>query len=67
MLNKQCKSYNAWENLYNEFIDLSYFESFRSDKYILRVPLYVHGIRDACILLKTEKNSDLKNSYEISK
>lgn len=39
----------------------------QSDDFIIRLPVYIQGERDAHILLSSDKNTDNKNAYEISK
>lgn len=63
----KCKWYEAWENEYKKFHKLSDIKDSQPDGYLVKLPLYVHGSRDAHILLSaTDKpNWETDNVYEI--
>lgn len=65
-LTKNCKYYEAWENGYNDYFKIS--DKYRPEGYLLRLPLYIQGARDAHIILSQTANPDLDNDsiYEIA-
>lgn len=67
MLISKCKWYEAWENEYKQFHKLSDIKDSQPDGYLVKLPLYVSGARDAHILLSpTDKPDwDADNVYEI--
>lgn len=67
MLVNKCKWYEAWENEYKQFHKISDIKDSQADGYLVKLPLYVFGDRDAHIVLSaTDKpNWDADNVYEI--
>lgn len=62
-MTKQCKHIHAWEDKYTDFVKLASIKNAQSDEFVVRVPFYVQGVRDARILVSSDQ--DKKNAYEI--
>jgi len=65
VLTKKCKNVQAWKDKYVDFIKVSSIQGAQNDEFLIQLPYYVEGVRDANILLSTDANADSKNSYEI--
>jgi len=65
VLNKKCKHYDAWENNYTDTIKLKSLANVQPEGYVVRLPLYIQGVRDAHILLSQSSEPDPNNGYEI--
>lgn len=65
----KCKWYEAWENEYKQFHKLSDIKDSQPEGYLVKLPLYVFGPRDAHIVLsQTDKpNWETDSVYEIGK
>lgn len=64
-MSKQCKHVRAWEDKYVDYVKVAAIKNAQSDEFLLRLPFYVQGIRDANILVSS--GTDKKNAYEIGK
>lgn len=62
-LDKQCKHARAWADKYVDFIKVASIKNAQSDEFVLQLPFYVQGIRDANVLVSSA--ADNKNAYEI--
>lgn len=67
VLTKKCKHFDAWENTYTDAIKLKSIPNVQSDGFVVRLPLYIQGVRDAHILLSQSADPDPNNGYEICK
>lgn len=65
---KECTHYSSPDK-YSTFIDLFTLKDAQPQDYLARIPFYVHGHRDAYIVLSPKKNPDWNadNVYEIRK
>lgn len=64
VLAKKCKHLKAWEDVYTEAIKLDSL-NIKKDGYIVQLPVFVKGVRDAHILLTPDASLDPKDGYEI--
>jgi len=64
-LSKKCKNVHAWKDKYLDFIKVASIRGAQNDEFLVQLPYYVEGVRDANILLSADANADSKNSYEI--
>lgn len=65
ILAKKCKHVHAWEDKYSPAIKLEAIKNSKPDGYLVQLPIFVKGVRDAHILLTTGNNLDPKDGYEI--
>lgn len=67
VFNKKCKHFDAWENIYTDGIKLKSLPNVQKDNYVVRLPLYIQGVRDAHVLFSQSTEPDPNNGYEICK
>lgn len=63
VLVNKCKWYEAWENEYKQFHDLADIKDSQVDDYLVKLPLYVQGSRDAHILLSATDKPNWATDY----
>lgn len=66
---KKCETEETWELEYNKFHELKSFKNSQADGYLFKLNFFVHGEKEAHILLSSIENPNIeKNSaYEIGK
>lgn len=64
-LTKKCKHSHAWEDVYSTPFKLDSIKNSAPDGYVVRVPIFVKGVRDAHILLTSGNSINPNDGYEI--
>lgn len=65
VLAKKCKHMHAWEDKYTTAVKLEAIKNSKPDGFLVQLPLFVKGVRDAHILLTPGNSLDPKDGYEI--
>lgn len=65
VLSKKCKHLRAWEDTYLSAIKLDSIKNSKPDGFMVQIPVYIKGVRDAHILLTPDNSLDPKDGYEI--
>lgn len=65
VLAKKCKHMHAWEDKYTTAVKLEAIKNSKPDGFLVQLPLFVKGVRDAHILLTSGNSLDPKDGYEI--
>jgi len=64
-LTKTCKHTHAWEDVYSTPVKLDSIKNSQPDGYVVRIPVFVKGVRDAHILLQSGNSANPNDGYEI--
>lgn len=65
ILSKKCQHLRAWEDKYLSAIKLDSIKNSKPEGFMVQIPVYVKGVRDAHILLTPNNSLDPKDGYEI--